>query len=233
MSPINRDHMWLENGNARYAELLWEEHANGPAAFEDALHDTYIEALTVDNPPLIQAGRLEDYSPEYWASTAGKGAAILNMLRSVMGNEGFRKAAGQLSRPVRLAIGEHGRFPQDGRADLRSEPAVLLPAVDRIERRAGVQAGIHRVPHAEGLPRDGQDLAGSGYVPHAGGSEDRDRRQSGNQARRRGRHIVGVHGGYFRQAEIGDHRSQRRRCCAGRPPCAWRWPSSAASSSPR
>lgn len=91
ISPINRDHMWLENGNARYAELLWEEHNNGPAAFEQGVHDTYVEALTVDNPPLIQAGRLEDYSPEYWASTAGKGAAILNMLRSVMGNDGFSK----------------------------------------------------------------------------------------------------------------------------------------------
>jgi tetratricopeptide (TPR) repeat protein len=91
VSPINRDHMWLENGNARYAELLWEEHTNGPAAFEDAVHETYIEALTVDNPPLIQAGRLEDYSPEFWATTAGKGAAILNMLRNVMGNEGFSK----------------------------------------------------------------------------------------------------------------------------------------------
>ena len=32
VSPINRDHLWLENGNARYAELLWDEHANGPAA---------------------------------------------------------------------------------------------------------------------------------------------------------------------------------------------------------
>jgi len=91
VSPISRDHMWLENGNARYAELLWEEHANGPAAFEDALHDTYIDAMTVDNPPVIQAGRLEDYSPEFWATTAGKGAALLNMLRNVMGNDNFSK----------------------------------------------------------------------------------------------------------------------------------------------
>jgi len=91
VSPINRDHMWLENGNARYAELLWEEHANGPGALENAVHDTYVQALTVDNPPLIQAGRLEDYSPEYWAATAGKGAAILNMLRYVIGNDAFTK----------------------------------------------------------------------------------------------------------------------------------------------
>lgn len=91
VSPINRDHMWLENGNARYAELLWEEHTNGPGALETAVHDTYVQALTVDNPPVIQAGRLEDYSPEYWASTAGKGAAILHMLRYLMGNDNFNK----------------------------------------------------------------------------------------------------------------------------------------------
>jgi len=91
VSPVSRDHMWLENGNARFAELLWQEHNGGNAAFEDAVHDTYVEALTVDNPPMIQSSRLEDFSPEYWAVTAGKGAAILNMLRNIMGNEGFAK----------------------------------------------------------------------------------------------------------------------------------------------
>jgi len=91
VSPVDRDHLWLENGNARYAELLWDEHANGSAAMEQDLHDTYVEALTVDNPPMIQAARLEDYSPEYWALTAGKGAAMLNMLRNVIGNENFNK----------------------------------------------------------------------------------------------------------------------------------------------
>ena len=45
MSPVNRDHLWLENGSARYAELLWDEHANGSAAMEQDLHDTYVEAL--------------------------------------------------------------------------------------------------------------------------------------------------------------------------------------------
>jgi hypothetical protein len=91
VSPVDRDHLWLENGNARYAELLWDEHDKGSAALEQDLHDTYVEALTVDNPPLIQAGRLDDYSPEYWALTAGKGAAMLNMLRTVIGNDNFNK----------------------------------------------------------------------------------------------------------------------------------------------
>ncbi|HYL35514.1 MAG TPA: M1 family aminopeptidase [Bryobacteraceae bacterium] len=91
VSPISRDHMWLENGNARYAELLWDEHNSGPGALEQDIHDTYVEALTVDNPPLIQASRLEDYSPEYWATTAAKGAAILNMLRNIIGTDNFSK----------------------------------------------------------------------------------------------------------------------------------------------
>jgi aminopeptidase N len=52
---------------------------------------TYVEALTVKDPPVIQASRLEDYSPEYWALTAAKGAAILNMLRNVVGDENFKK----------------------------------------------------------------------------------------------------------------------------------------------
>jgi|SRR5579871_903717 len=91
VSPASRNHLWLQNGSARYAEMLYLEHLNGPSALEQEVHDTYVEALTVDNPPLIQAARLEDYSPEYWAETASKGAAVLNMLRSIMGNDGFMK----------------------------------------------------------------------------------------------------------------------------------------------
>jgi hypothetical protein len=88
VSPVNRNHIWLQNGNARYAEMLYMEQT-GPGAMEQEVHDTYVAALTVDNPPLIQAARLDDYSPEYWAETASKGAAVLHMLRSVMGDKPF------------------------------------------------------------------------------------------------------------------------------------------------
>ena len=76
---------------ARYSELLYIEHVNGSGAFDQEVHDTYVTALTVDQPPLIQSSRLEDYSPEFWAATASKGAAVLHMLRSVMGDENFMK----------------------------------------------------------------------------------------------------------------------------------------------
>jgi tetratricopeptide (TPR) repeat protein len=91
VSPTTRNHLWIENGLARYAEFLYEEHVNGAGALETEVHDTFVEALTVDQPPLIQSARLEDYSPEFWAATAGKGAAVIHMLRGVMGDDNFFK----------------------------------------------------------------------------------------------------------------------------------------------
>jgi len=91
VSPVTRNHLWIENGLARYSEILYLEHANGAGALDQEIHDTYVEALTVDQPPLIQSARLEDYSPEFWAATASKGAAVLNMLRYIAGDENFMK----------------------------------------------------------------------------------------------------------------------------------------------
>lgn len=91
VSPANRNHLWLENGSARYSELLYTEHTAGPGAMDTNLKTTYVEALTVKDPPVLQAARLEDYSPEYWALTAAKGAAVLNMLRNVVGDANFKK----------------------------------------------------------------------------------------------------------------------------------------------
>jgi tetratricopeptide (TPR) repeat protein len=92
VSPATRNHAWIENGMARYAEFLYLERSNGGAsAADNAIRDTYVEAMTVEQPPLAQAARLEDYSPEFWAATAGKGAAVLHMLRGVIGDEAFMK----------------------------------------------------------------------------------------------------------------------------------------------
>src|SRR6202000_2424046 len=91
VSPTSRNHLWLINGSARFAQLLYLEHTAGPAAMEGEVKSTYVEALTVTDPPVLQAARLEDYSPEYWALTAAKGAAVLNMLRIVVGDANFKK----------------------------------------------------------------------------------------------------------------------------------------------
>jgi hypothetical protein len=89
VSPATRNHLWLTNGLAAYSELLWTEHTAGPGALESAFRDDAVEALTVDNVPVIQSARMEDYSPELWALTGSKGAAVLHMLRFVIGDQAF------------------------------------------------------------------------------------------------------------------------------------------------
>jgi tetratricopeptide (TPR) repeat protein len=89
VGPSTRNHLWLTNGLAAYSELLWTEHASGPGAMESQARDAMVEALTVDNVPIIQSARLEDYSPELWALTGSKGAAVLNMLRYLIGDDKF------------------------------------------------------------------------------------------------------------------------------------------------
>ncbi len=91
VSPATRNHLWLTNGLAAYSELLWTEHTAGPSAVEQQFRDDTVEALTVDNVPVIQSGRMEDYSPELWALTGSKGAAVLHMLRFVIGDDAFFK----------------------------------------------------------------------------------------------------------------------------------------------
>lgn len=90
VAPETRSHLWLVNGPARYSEILWVEQQEGPTPAAEIVRSNYIEALTVDEVPLAQSGRLEDYSPEFWAATAGKGVAILHMLRWVIGEDSFK-----------------------------------------------------------------------------------------------------------------------------------------------
>lgn len=91
ISPTSRNHIWIVNGLARYSESLYFESTGGPSAVETEMRDVYVEALTQPEPPLIQASRYEDYSPEYWAATAAKGSAVFNMLRGIIGKEKFEQ----------------------------------------------------------------------------------------------------------------------------------------------
>jgi tetratricopeptide (TPR) repeat protein len=91
ITPVNRNHIWIMNGIARYAEILYLAHVNGPAVLDSEVRDLYIDALTVTDAPVRQAARYDDYSPEFFAVTGSKGAATYNMLRWIIGDEAFYK----------------------------------------------------------------------------------------------------------------------------------------------
>jgi hypothetical protein len=91
VSPAGRNHVWLTNGVARYAEMMYLEQTSGPSILEGEIRDLYVDALTVTDAPVLQASRFEDYSPEFFAVTGSKGAAALHMLRWVVGDDKFNK----------------------------------------------------------------------------------------------------------------------------------------------
>ncbi|MGA2436357.1 MAG: M1 family aminopeptidase, partial [Bryobacteraceae bacterium] len=91
VSPATRADIWIVNGLAHYSELLYLEHVNGSSAYENEAHDVYVDALTMNDVPISQTARLEDYSPEFWSLTASKGAAVIDMLRYVTGQAAFDK----------------------------------------------------------------------------------------------------------------------------------------------
>ena len=81
----------------------------------------------MDNIPVVQEARLEDYSPEMWALSASKGAEVLNMLRYVIGDEKFFATLKHFAREQyawKSAITED--FPQGGGAGERAGFEVVL-----------------------------------------------------------------------------------------------------------
>jgi tetratricopeptide (TPR) repeat protein len=121
--PATRNHIWLMHSMARYAELLEIEQASGPESVQAEMKDVYVEALTVNDTPISQSSRLEDYSPEYWAVTSAKGTAVISMLRFSIGDDAFKKLikefpAGYAWKPVTTAEFEKAA-EQIGQRDLK------------------------------------------------------------------------------------------------------------------
>lgn len=85
----NRNHLWLVDGLAKYSSLLETEETEGEEAFVEALGETRINALTFDEVPLRQSGRVADFSPQMEALTSARGAMVLHMLRWRVGDEAF------------------------------------------------------------------------------------------------------------------------------------------------
>ncbi len=92
VSPASRRHLWLENGFANYAHLLWVENSAGPAAFGSEMQETGVESLINEETSVLQADTLEDYSAALTSLTSSKGAMVLHMLRYVVGDDAFFKS---------------------------------------------------------------------------------------------------------------------------------------------
>jgi aminopeptidase N len=78
--------VWLNEGFATYAEALWVEHQSGAAAYRD-----YVAGYDPFPPPEGSGFRGTVYDPEplFGTTPYDKGACILHMLRSLIGDDAF------------------------------------------------------------------------------------------------------------------------------------------------
>ncbi len=209
VSPSTRNHLWLTNGLAAYSELLWSEHEKGPGAMESQLRDVMVESLTVDTVPIIQSARLEDYSPELWALTGGKGATVMDMLRYVMGDENFFKTLKAYTQQYAWKSSNTDDFKKV--AETASGQDLGYFFIQWIESSLAPEFKLEYtiLRTTKGFRVMGKIAQDSGHLPYAGGSEDRNRRQSRRKARGSGGHLLRVLCGHVRQAEERGHRSQQ------------------------
>lgn len=89
VSPGNRNHSWMDIGLARYSAMLEVEENEGETQFNAMVQDLHVDALTYDEIPLTQAGRLPDFSNEYYSLAGAKGAMVVHMLRWTIGDDAF------------------------------------------------------------------------------------------------------------------------------------------------
>ena len=90
--PKSPRDLWLKEGFAGYAALLYQESISSEAGFVQELKDTAVAALLHEDKSTIRnAYQLEEYSPEYNSILKSKGAYVLHMLRGVLGDEKFFK----------------------------------------------------------------------------------------------------------------------------------------------
>ena len=92
VSPASRNDFFLEDGLATYSAALYLQDAEGESAFETAMQETEIGALTHEDVAAIgQSAQLHEYTPEYQSIVFQKGAMVFHMLRWVIGDEAFFK----------------------------------------------------------------------------------------------------------------------------------------------
>ena len=92
VSPATKDDWWIADGFSRYSEARYVESAAGRAGLEEMVKDMSVGALAYDSVPLSSAAKLDYFSPEFQSLVTDKGAMILHMLRSVLGEDKYLKA---------------------------------------------------------------------------------------------------------------------------------------------
>lgn len=91
--------LWLVDGTAYYSAAQYLGAENGATAYKEEIESLAILALKFEKKSAVrEAASLGYRSDKYESVAAGKGAWILNMLRGILGDQGFSQLLGRYAR---------------------------------------------------------------------------------------------------------------------------------------
>ncbi len=89
--PASAADTWITDGLSRYCEALYAQDANGKTAGDRVIDDFTVGALMYgDNAPITQSAQLKPFTNQYISIVVDKGAAVFNMLHSLLGDDSFK-----------------------------------------------------------------------------------------------------------------------------------------------
>lgn len=90
--PASLVDMWVTDGLSRYCEAVYAGELGGKSAADKVVDDFTVGALMYgDSAPITQSNQLKLYSNQYISIVENKGAAVFNMMHSILGDEPFRQ----------------------------------------------------------------------------------------------------------------------------------------------
>ena len=147
----NYHEQWLSEGFAQYFAALYAKEKRGESAFRDVLRQFRRWAIEdSDQGPVYlgyRLGHIKGESRVFRALVYNKGAAVLHMLRRLIGDEAFFSGIKQLLRRQPLQESGHRRFAKGDGSGQRPRPHSLLRAMDLRQRHPApaLQHGGRRV----------------------------------------------------------------------------------------
>ena len=123
--------LWLADGMAYFSAAQYIGKEQGAAAYKEEIDNLAVLALKFEKKSAVREAISLGYrTDKYESVAAGKGAWVLNMLRGILGEQGFDRLIRAVRSGIRRERREHGAVSETGREAKRQGAWLVLFRMD-------------------------------------------------------------------------------------------------------